>query len=196
MSSPEYQIIPCPQCGTQNRIPSEKLGSSSAKCGRCGTMLLDNFDESNKAADYKLRCSNCKVRNRVPITKLNQHPKCGKCGHLIDTTDVLSNRPIMVSDTNFSDKVLNSPLPVFMYAWAPWCSGCQNVGPMIDQFAAESAGKIRVTKLNVDGNPSLASRFNIMSIPFFFIFDKGELKESMPGAMDKHAIMLKMAQYL
>lgn len=196
MSSSEYQIIPCPKCGANNRIPTAKLGSPSAKCGRCGTLLSKQTAESSRSVDYKLRCRNCKTRNRVPAAKLSQDPKCGQCGHLIDTAEVLSSRPLTISDEDFSDKVLGSPLPVLMYAWAPWCSGCQSVTPMIEQFATESAGKIRVAKLNVDGNPSVASQFNILSVPFLFIFDKGELKESMPGGMQKHDIMLKMARYL
>lgn len=192
----EHQIVTCRHCGANNRIPADKLGTPSAKCGRCSALLEQPAAQPNDAADYKLRCSSCKTRNRVPAAKLDQSPKCGKCGKLLDTADILTGQPVAVNESNFQAKVIGSPLPVLMYAWAPWCSGCQSVGPMVDRFAAESAGKIRVAKLNVDGNPSLASQFNILSVPFLFIFDKGELKESMPAALDKHAIMLKMAQYL
>lgn len=196
MKVSEHQIVSCPKCGANNRIPADKLGSTSAKCGRCGTLLANSSPQPDNGADYKLRCSNCKTRNRVPAAKLPQSPKCGKCGNLLDTGEILSGQPVMVSEANFKEKVFESPLPVLMYAWAPWCSGCQSVGPMVDQFAAESAGKVRVAKLNVDGNPSLASQYSILSVPFLFIFDGGELKESMPGALDKHALMLKMAQYI
>ena len=196
MSSGDFQIIPCRQCGANNRLPSNKLNSPLAKCGRCGASLTSDSARSQDSNIYQLRCSHCKVRNRVTADKINQNPKCGKCGHIIDTSDILSRRPVFVTDADFSDKVLRSPLPVLMYAWAPWCSGCQSVSPIIDQFAAESIGKVRVAKLNLDGNPSVASQFNILSVPFFFIFDRGELKESMPGTANKHAIMLKMAHYI
>ncbi len=196
MTSEDHQIIACHQCGAKNRVPTAKLDQPSAKCGRCGTPIEIVHKASSGSEVFKLRCSSCKARNRIPAVKLNQSPKCGKCGDLIDTSDILSNVPIAVTDANFSEKVLNSPLPVLMYAWAPWCSGCQTAGPMVDQFAAESGGKVRVAKLNVDGNPSLSSKFNILSVPFLFIFDKGELQESMPGGMRKHDLMLKMANYL
>jgi thioredoxin 2 len=196
MPSSDYQIIPCHQCGVNNRIPSEKLSSPLTKCGRCGASLSDFATKFQSAVDYKLRCGHCKTLNRIPSDKLYHNPKCGKCGHLVDTADILSGRPVVVTDTNFPEKVLASPLPVLMYAWAPWCGSCQSVNPIIDQFAAESIGKVRVTKLNLDSNPSLANRFNILSVPFLFFFDRGELKERMAGTTNKHDIMLKMAQYL
>jgi thioredoxin len=102
----------------------------------------------------------------------------------------------MVTDANFDAKVLKSPLPVLLFAWAPWCPSCGAAAPIIDQFAAESKGKVRVGKVNVDANPQLASRFSIMSVPFLFIFDNGALKESMPGALQKHELMMKLAPYI
>jgi thioredoxin-like negative regulator of GroEL len=70
------------------------------------------------------------------------------------------------------------------------------VAPVIDQFGVESKGKVRVGKLNVDASPILASKFSILSVPFLFIFDNGNLKESMPGGMQKHDLMMKMAPYI
>jgi len=70
------------------------------------------------------------------------------------------------------------------------------VAPIIDQFGVESKGKVRVGKLNVETSPMLASKFSIMSVPFIFIFDNGQMKESMPGAMQKHELMMKMAPYV
>jgi thioredoxin len=102
----------------------------------------------------------------------------------------------MVTDGNFEQQVLKSPLPVLLFAWAPWCSTCVAVAPVIDRFAAESRGRIRVGKLNVDSNPALAGRFNILSVPFIFVFDNGEMKESLPGALQQHELMMKMARYL
>ena len=102
----------------------------------------------------------------------------------------------MVSESNFDPKVLKSPLPVLLFAWAPWCTTCTAVAPIIDEFAAEAKSKFRVGKLNVETNPMLASKFNILSVPFLFIFDNGQMKESMPGGLQKHELMIKMAKYL
>jgi thioredoxin 1 len=70
------------------------------------------------------------------------------------------------------------------------------VAPIIDQFAVESKGKVRVGKMNIDTNQTLSAKFNILSVPFLFIFDNGNLKESMPGGMQKHDLMMKMAPYI
>jgi thioredoxin 1 len=70
------------------------------------------------------------------------------------------------------------------------------LGSLVDQFAVESKGKVRVGKINVDSSPMLASKYNIMSVPFIFIFDNGQMKESMPGGLEKHDMMMKMAPYV
>ena len=70
------------------------------------------------------------------------------------------------------------------------------MAPIVDQFAVESKGKVRVGKINVDSSPMLASKYNIMSVPFIFIFDNGQMKESGPGGLQKHDMMIKMAPYL
>jgi len=62
-------------------------------------------------------------------------------------------------------------------------------------LAAESKGKLRVGKLNVEANPAVSSKYNILGVPFLFIFDNGQLKENLPGAIPKHEIMIKMAHY-
>ena len=70
------------------------------------------------------------------------------------------------------------------------------MAPIIDQFGVESKGKVRVAKLNVETSPMLASKFSILSVPFIFIFDNGQMKESIPGALQKHELMMKMAPYI
>lgn len=143
-----------------------------------------------------MRCTRCGARNRVPGAKLSAAPKCGKCGAPLKTDEVFAPQPVMVTDGNFEVQVIKSPLPVLLFAWAPWCPTCVAAAPIIDQFALESKGRIRVGKLNVDANPNLAGRFSIMSVPFMFIFDNGEMKESLPGTLQKHELMLKLAPYV
>jgi thioredoxin 2 len=143
-----------------------------------------------------MRCSRCGAKNRIPGSKLDAAPKCGKCGSPLKTDELLTPQPVMVTDSNFDAKVLKSPLPVLLFAWAPWCPTCGAAAPVIDQFAAEAKGKIRVGKLNVDANPQLANRYSILSVPFLFIFDNGEMRESIPGALQKHELMLRLAPYI
>ncbi len=82
-----------------------------------------------------------------------------------------------------------------MFAWAPWCPTCGSYVSIIDEFARDAKTKVRVAKLNVDANPMLSSRFNILSVPFLFIFDNGQMKENMPGGLSKQELMMKLAPY-
>jgi thioredoxin len=102
----------------------------------------------------------------------------------------------MVTDANFESQVLKSPLPVLLYCWATWCSTCSAINPIIDEFARDAKGRVRVGRLNVEANQVLATKFNVTSIPFIFIFDNGQLKENFPGALTKHEIMMKLTRYL
>jgi len=188
-------IIRCPECGAANRIPAEKTGMA-AKCGKCHTLLPADQRQEAPGEAVKMRCSECGAKNKIPAGKVDAGGKCGKCGALLKTEELFEPQPVMITDRNFDVKVLKSPLPVLLFAWAPWCPTCGSVTPIIDEFASDARGKVRVGKINVDTNPMLASKYNIMSVPFLFIFDNGQMKESMPGGLQKHEIMMKMSKYL
>ena len=188
-------IIRCPECGAANRIPAEKTGMA-AKCGKCHTLLPADKRKEAPGEAVKMRCSECGAKNKIPAGKVDAGGKCGKCGALLKTEELFEPQPVMITDSNFDVKVLKSPLPVLLFAWAPWCPTCGSVTPIIDEFASDARGKVRVGKINVDTNPMLASKYNIMSVPFLFIFDNGQMKEGMPGGLQKHEIMIKMSKYI
>lgn len=188
------EIVICPHCNAKNRIPNAQA-LETARCGRCHASL-NNAKQSPPEALLTLRCSHCRTKNRVPAGKLHTGAKCGRCGEALQHQDVNTGRTVMVTDTNFEQTVLQSPLPVLLYSWAPWCSVCSSTGPQVDQLAGETRGKIRVGKLNVDANPQLASRYNILSVPAFFIFEGGQFREHIAGGAPKHDLMLKMAPYI
>ena len=188
-------IVRCPECGAANRIPADKI-SVAGKCGNCHALLPTDQKKTVPGDTFKMRCSKCGAKNKILADKIEAGAKCGKCGSLLKTEELFEPQPVMVTDTNFDIKVLKSPLPVLLFAWAPWCTTCVTVAPIIDEFASDARGKVRVGKLNVDGNPMLASKFNILSVPFLFIFDNGQMKENMPGGLQKHEIMMKMSKYI
>jgi thioredoxin 2 len=190
------QIVRCPSCGAKNRIPSEKLGRQ-AKCGRCGSQLTVETTENRAGPSetFLFRCTECGARNKIPGERVHAGPRCGKCKQPLKTEQLFEPQPVRVTDSNFQEKVLTSPLPVLIFAWAPWCPTCRAFLPVIDDYAKGSKGKVRVGKLNVDENPALSSTYNIMSVPQILVFDNGQLKETLPGAMQKHEIQGKMAAY-
>ncbi|SPD71766.1 Thioredoxin-2 [uncultured Desulfobacterium sp.] len=143
----------------------------------------------NQMNTRTIRCTKCGTKNRIPIDKAEAHAKCGKCSSPLDTSDLLNRSPVNVTDDNFATKALRSPIPVLVDCWAPWCGPCRMVGPIMEELAEEYCGKIRVCKLNVDENPATASRFRISSIPTMLIFDKGEFKDTIVGAVPKQQII-------
>ena len=181
-------VIQCGKCGAKNRIPREKTGME-AKCGKCGETL-------GKPDPHILRCSACGSRNRVWPDQTDKDAKCGKCGALLKTDVLFTQQPFLVTEANFDEEVLKSPIPAMVFAWAQWCPTCRTSMPAVDEFAKDAKGKIRVGKLNVDNNPSLSSKFNILSVPLILVFDNGQMKESFPGALQQPEIMIKMAPYL
>jgi thioredoxin 2 len=196
MNAKTSEIVRCPACQAANRVPTERMGSAVARCGKCKQPLFPPPGSAAAGETYKIRCLQCGARNRLSGTRVDSAPKCGKCGAPLPAEQLFLPQPIMVTDGNFEAQVLKSPLPVLLFAWAPWCPGCNAAAPIIDQFAADSKGHVRVGKLNVEANPHLAGRYSIMSVPFLYIFERGKLQESLPGGLQKHELMLKMAPYL
>ncbi|MBQ7680043.1 MAG: thioredoxin [Butyrivibrio sp.] len=86
---------------------------------------------------------------------------------------------------NFDAEVLASKLPVLVDFYADWCGPCKMMAPMIAELAAEFDGELKVGKLNVDENPEIAQKYDVMSIPMFAFIKNGELVESTVGAQSK-----------
>jgi len=99
------------------------------------------------------------------------------------------SKPVIITDQTFEREVLQARgRPVLVDCWAPWCGPCRMVGPILDQLAAESAGRYRIAKLNVDDNQQTAARFQIASIPTMLIFKDGQLIDRLIGAQSKEVI--------
>ena len=144
-------------------------------------------------------CSKCGTKNRVdPRSAAEQVAKCGKCGTPLDVSkgvDVAEHTtPVIVTDATFQQEVLQGSIrqPVLLDCWAPWCGPCRMVGPIMEQLAAESKGRFRVAKLNVDENPQTAAQFQIQSIPTMLIFKNGQLVDRIVGAQPKPAIAARL----
>ncbi len=90
-----------------------------------------------------------------------------------------------ITDANFKQEVTDSPLPVLVDFWAPWCGPCKMIAPVVDEAAKEYAGKLKVCKVNVDESPRVASQFGIMSIPTLVFFKQGKVMTQAVGALSK-----------
>ena len=95
---------------------------------------------------------------------------------------------IVVTGANFETEVLQSPVPVLLDFWAPWCMPCRMIGPFIEQIAGEYSGRLKVGKVNVDEEPDLAGRHNIMTIPTLAVYKNGIIANQTAGAIPKRNI--------
>ena len=101
-----------------------------------------------------------------------------------------------VTDASFDQDVLKSKVPVLVDFWAEWCGPCRMIAPILEQVANETAGKLKVVKLNVDENPRIAGQHGIRSIPALMLFRGPLLVDQKLGAMPKEQLDLWLSRYL
>ncbi len=99
---------------------------------------------------------------------------------------------VTLTAENFQKEVLEFELPVLVDFWAEWCAPCLMIAPTIEEIAQEYSGRLKVGKLNVDENPTIAAKYNIQSIPTLLIFKEGKVIEQIIGALPKKALKSKI----
>src|ERR671912_385206 len=137
-----------------------------------------------------IRCPSCGANNRVDPERTAQGNEavCARCKNPLP----VSGKPVTVTDATFAAEVERSPVPVLLDLWAPWCGPCRMVARVIEELAAEMAGRVRVAKLNVDENPATAARFRVQSIPTLLVLRGGREVDRIVGVQPKAAIMQRL----
>ena len=102
-------------------------------------------------------CPSCAARNRVPAAAAGS-PRCARCKQALPWV-------ADADDQTFAEIAEQSPLPVVVDLWAPWCGPCRTISPVLEQLAQELAGQWKLVKVNVDLAPQTQSRFRVQGIP-------------------------------
>ncbi|MEG0339625.1 MAG: thioredoxin [Oscillospiraceae bacterium] len=96
---------------------------------------------------------------------------------------------IVLTNDNFDEQVLKSEIPVMVDFWATWCGPCRMLAPTVEQISKDEEGKLKVCKLDIDAEPELAQRYEVMSIPTVIVFANGEEKARSVGLVPKDKLM-------
>jgi thioredoxin len=105
-------------------------------------------------------------------------------------------RPRPITDATFDQEVLRSSQPVMVDFWAPWCGPCRMVDPILEKFAREFAGRLRVAKVNVDENPQLQQRYGVTGIPTMLLVKNGQIVDRWTGALPEPAMRSRLSPLL
>jgi thioredoxin 1 len=108
----------------------------------------------------------------------------------------VSDAIVTLSDSTFDESVLGSEIPVVIDFWAEWCGPCKMIAPVLEDIANEHKGKLSVAKLNVDDNPDIARRYEVLSIPTLLVFQEGELKKRLVGAKGKAQLLQDLSEFI
>jgi thioredoxin 1 len=92
---------------------------------------------------------------------------------------------VTLTKENFDAEVLKSPTPVLVDFWAEWCGPCKAIAPILDELATEYGPKVKIGKVNIDEQQSLAIQYGIQSIPTLLLFSKGQVADQVVGLRGK-----------
>jgi thioredoxin 1 len=93
-----------------------------------------------------------------------------------------------ITDASFQSDVLDSDTPVLVDFWAEWCGPCKMIGPSLEEISDELAGKVVITKINIDENPDAPGKYGVRGIPTMILFKNGEIADTKVGAAPKSAL--------
>ena len=108
----------------------------------------------------------------------------------------MANGIVNLSTATFDETVNGAEGAILVDFWAEWCGPCKMITPVLEELAGELVDQVTIAKLNVDDNPEVAMRFNVMSIPTLLVFHGGEVRKRLVGAKGKSQLLQELDEFL
>ena len=125
-------------------------------------------------ATRMVKCENCGRMNRLPASAQGR-PRCGNCKAFLPWI-------ADAGDEDFAEIAEQATVPVLVDLWASWCGPCRMVSPALEQLAKETAGQVKLVKVDIERAPKLAQRFSVQAVPTLMVLYRGEVIARQPGA--------------
>lgn len=136
-------------------------------------------------------CPHCHTINRLPETRLNEHPNCGKCQKAL-----FDGKPVQLNQSFFEQHINRNDIPVLVDFWAQWCGPCKMMAPHFESAASLLEPKVRLAKVNTEVERTLATHYTIQSIPTLMLFLHGKEVARSSGVMGAQDIVRWVNQHL